>query len=59
MTDAERTLIGRPPNTGTFQAAAHIAAKSIEPLDDANVSGDYRRELVRAMVHRALESAKP
>jgi carbon-monoxide dehydrogenase medium subunit len=59
MTDAERTLIGRPPNTGTFQAAAHVAAKSIAPLDDANVSADYRREVVRAMVHRALESAKP
>jgi aerobic carbon-monoxide dehydrogenase medium subunit len=57
MTEAERTLIGRPPNLGTFQAAAHAAVKAIDPLDDANVSADYRREIARAMVVRALEAA--
>jgi len=57
MTEAERTLIGRPPNLGTFQAAAHAAVKALDPLDDANVSADYRRGIVRAMVCRALESA--
>jgi carbon-monoxide dehydrogenase medium subunit len=57
MTEAERTLIGRPPNLGTFQAAAHIAVKAIDPLDDASVSADYRREIARAMVVRALEAA--
>lgn len=57
MTEAERTLIGRPPNLGTFQAAAHAAVKAIDPLDDANVSGEYRREIARAMVVRALEQA--
>jgi carbon-monoxide dehydrogenase medium subunit len=57
MNEAERTLIGRPPNTGTFQAAAHAAVKNIDPLDDENVSADYRRGIVRAMVCRALESA--
>ena len=57
MAEAERTLIGRPPNLGTFQAAAHAAVKAIDPLDDANVSADYRRSIVRAMVCRALEQA--
>lgn len=57
MTEAERTLIGRPPNLGTFQAAAHAAVKAIDPLDDDNVSADYRREIARAMVVRALEAA--
>jgi aerobic carbon-monoxide dehydrogenase medium subunit len=57
MTEAERTLIGRPPNLGTFQAAAHAAVKAIDPLGDANVSADYRREIARAMVVRALEAA--
>jgi carbon-monoxide dehydrogenase medium subunit len=57
MTEAERTLIGRPPNLGTFQAAAHTAVKSIDPLHDANVSAGYRREIARAMVVRALEHA--
>ena len=57
MTEAERTLIGRPPNLGTFQAAAHAAVKAIDPLGDANVSGEYRRDIARAMVVRALEQA--
>jgi carbon-monoxide dehydrogenase medium subunit len=57
MADAERILIGRPPNAGTFQAAAHAAVKATEPLGDANVSADYRREIARAMVVRALEAA--
>jgi carbon-monoxide dehydrogenase medium subunit len=57
MTEAERTLIGRPPNLGTFQAAAHAAVKAIDPLDDENVSADYRRSIARAMVCRALEGA--
>ena len=57
MPAAEHLLIGRPPNAGTFQAAAHAAIKAIDPLDDENVSADYRRSVVRAMVCRALESA--
>jgi len=57
MAEAERTLIGRPPNLGTFQAAAHAAVKAIDPLDDANISAEYRREIARAMVVRALEAA--
>ena len=55
--EAERTLLGRPPNLGTFQAAAHEARKAVDPLDDPSVSADYRRSVVRAMVIRALESA--
>ena len=50
-------LIGRPPNLGTFQAAAHEARKAVDPLDDPSISADYRRGVVRAMVIRALENA--
>src|SRR6185312_16722883 len=32
--EAERALIGRAPNPGTFQAAAHEARKAVDPLDD-------------------------
>jgi carbon-monoxide dehydrogenase medium subunit len=55
--EAERTLIGRAPNPGTFQAAAHEALKAVDPLDDPNVPPEYRRGVVRAMVARALEQA--
>jgi carbon-monoxide dehydrogenase medium subunit len=59
ITEAERTLIGRPPNLGTFQAAAHAAVKSLDPLDDENISAEYRLGLVRTMVTRALQNANP
>ena len=57
IAEAERMLIGRAPNLGTFQAAAHEARKAVDPLDDPSVSADYRRGVVRAMVIRALENA--
>ena len=57
IAEAERTLIGRPPNLGTFQSAGHEARKAVDPLDDPSVSADYRRGIVRAMVIRALENA--
>jgi carbon-monoxide dehydrogenase medium subunit len=57
ISEAERALIGRPPNLGTFQAAAYEARKALDPLDDPSVSADYRRGVVHAMVIRALESA--
>ena len=59
MTEAERTLIGRPPSPGIFQSAAHAAASAVDPLDDESVSADYRRAIVRAMVCRALENPCP
>lgn len=55
--EAERTLIGRPPNLGTFQTAAQAALKAVEPLDDPSISADYRRSIVHAVVTRALENA--
>jgi carbon-monoxide dehydrogenase medium subunit len=55
--EAERILIGRPPNLGAFQAAAHEARNAVDPLDDPSVPADYRRSVVRATVSRALESA--
>jgi len=57
IAEAERILIGRAPNLGTFQAAAHEARKAVDPLDDPSVSAEYRRSVVRATVIRALESA--
>jgi CO/xanthine dehydrogenase FAD-binding subunit len=50
-------LIGRPPNLGTFQAAAHAALKAVDPLEDDTVSADYRLGIMRTMIVRALEQA--
>jgi carbon-monoxide dehydrogenase medium subunit len=55
IAEAERVLIG----TETFEAAAAAAAQAVDPLDDDNISADYRRGLAAAMVRRALEQAAP
>ena len=58
IAEAERALNGQTPGDAAFRAAAEAAAKAVEPLEDHQTTGDYRRDLVRAVVRRALESAK-
>jgi aerobic carbon-monoxide dehydrogenase medium subunit len=57
IAEAEAALVGRSPETAAFQAAAEAAATAIDPLEDANTSAEYRRDLVRALTQRALERA--
>ncbi len=54
---AEAALAGRAPNAEAFAAAAEAAAEAVEPLDDENISAEYRRALVRTVVARALQRA--
>jgi carbon-monoxide dehydrogenase medium subunit len=55
--EAEKALIGQTPGVKVFRAAAEAAAAAIEPLEDHQTSGEYRRDLVRAVVRRALEAS--
>ena len=57
IAQAEAALNGQPPDDKAFRAAAEIAAEVIDPLEDAQTSADYRRDLVRAVTRRALEHA--
>jgi len=54
---AEAALAGRPPDAAVLRAAAEAAAEAIEPLEDIQADAAYRRDLVRAMTHRALAQA--
>lgn len=54
---AEQALDGRPPGAETFRAAADAAADAVDPMEDINTSAGYRRDLVRTLTRRALESA--
>jgi carbon-monoxide dehydrogenase medium subunit len=54
---AEAALNGQAPGDKLFRAAAEAAAKVIEPLEDHQTNAEYRRDLVRAVVRRALEQA--
>jgi carbon-monoxide dehydrogenase medium subunit len=54
---AEAALNGQPAGDKAFRAAAEAAALAVDPLEDIQTSADYRRDLVRAVVRRALERA--
>jgi carbon-monoxide dehydrogenase medium subunit len=57
IAEAEAALNGKSPGPEAFQAAGEAAAAAIEPLEDIQISAEYRRDLVRAMTRRALEGA--
>ena len=57
IAEAEAALNGKPPSADAFNAAGEAAAAAIDPLEDIHTSAEYRRDLVRAMTRRALDSA--
>lgn len=57
MAAAEAALEGQAPGDTIFRAAADAAANAADPLEDIQTSADYRRDLTRAVVRRALERA--
>jgi carbon-monoxide dehydrogenase medium subunit len=57
IVEAEAVLEGEPPGEAVFRAAAAAAAAASEPLEDPEPAAEYRRELVAAMVFRALKQA--
>src|SRR5262245_18986905 len=57
IAQAEQALAGRTPDRAAFEAAAAAVASAVDPLDDANTSATYRRDLARTVTRRALERA--
>jgi carbon-monoxide dehydrogenase medium subunit len=55
IAEAEAALNGQAPSDTAFRAAAEAAANAVKPLEDHQTTGEYRRDLVRAVVRRALE----
>lgn len=55
---AESALIGKAPTQPVFEQAGEAAAASIQDaLEDQHATGTYRRDLVTALVPRALTDA--
>ena len=54
---AEAVLIGTDGGPGIFRQAGNIAAETIDPPEDTHASAAFRRDLVRAVVGRALGQA--
>lgn len=57
ISEAETALNGKIPGDAAFRATAEAAAKAIDPLEDHQTDADYRRDLVHAVVRRALEQS--
>ena len=57
ITDAEAVLNGEAPSDKVFRTAAEAAAAAVDPLEDHQTNATYRRDLVRAVVRRALEQS--
>ena len=58
LTDVEDTLNGRRLSEENIRAASELAADVITPLEDAQTPVDYRRQIVKTVVKRALEAAR-
>ena len=56
--EAEAALNGQPPGDAVFRAAAQAASGAVDPLEDHQTDAAYRRDLVRAVVRRALEHSQ-
>jgi carbon-monoxide dehydrogenase medium subunit len=57
IAEAERALAGAAPGDQAFRAAAQAAMEAIDPMEDIINSAEFRRDLVLAVVRRALERA--
>jgi carbon-monoxide dehydrogenase medium subunit len=53
---AEQSLVGKPLTVETIREAARLAASSISPIDDVRGTADYRLEMSRVLVSRALRA---
>jgi len=54
---AAATLAGAEPGAEAARAGAEAAAAEADPPGDIHASADYRRQLIRVLVRRALEAA--
>ena len=55
---AETFLTGKTLDQATCKQAAELAASESQPMDDIRGSAEYKRDLVRVLTARALETAR-
>lgn len=54
---AENLINGQKPSADLFAKAGVLASTACDPLDDAEASAEYRVQVVKILVKRALEEA--
>jgi carbon-monoxide dehydrogenase medium subunit len=55
--DAGKLLIGLPPSDELFRHAADAIDSAINPATDVQATAEYRRQVAKVLVRRALEQA--
>jgi carbon-monoxide dehydrogenase medium subunit len=53
--NAEKLLVGRKVDQSTLAEVCDEAAREVRPITDVRASAEYRREMCRVLVRRALE----
>jgi xanthine dehydrogenase iron-sulfur cluster and FAD-binding subunit A len=56
--EAEAFLAGKTLSDGVIKEATELVAAAAMPIDDIRGSADYRRQMVKVMVRRALSTLK-
>jgi carbon-monoxide dehydrogenase medium subunit len=56
--DAEQYLVGQWLSDAVIDEAAELATHDAKPIDDVRGTADYRREMVRVLVGRALRQIR-
>ena len=57
IAQAEQALARRGPGAASFAAAADAAAGAVDPIEDAQNTAEYRRDVVRAGTRPALDQS--
>ena len=58
LAEVEEALNDKPLTDGQVRTASELAASVITPIEDAQIPERYRRQVVKTVVRRALESAR-
>jgi len=53
---AEQALVGKPLTVESMREAARLAALAPTPIDDVRATAEYRTEMIRVLVSRALKA---
>ncbi len=55
---AEAVLRGKPATDAAFREAAEVASTEVDPLSDIRGSSEYKRDMAKVFVRRALERTR-
>jgi carbon-monoxide dehydrogenase medium subunit len=57
IADAEKALLGRPPEAAALAEAAHTVQSQVQPTGDVHGSAEYRSTISEVLTRRALAAA--